>query len=110
MNENIMIFPEVNQKEFDFNTLKKDNSMSLIIGIPVKIDRIYKDITNTTVVAISGTFVVKGVKIRGVWNPIGNIMEFKRTFSLLTSSKYDWDSLLGNATKDMFQLVHCEEL
>lgn len=79
-------------------------------GIPVKIDRIIRDVTQTTVIAVSGTMVLKGVKMRGVWDMYGNIVEFKKTFSLLTPKGFSMDALFSSATDRMFQLVHIQQL
>lgn len=68
----------VESQEFDFETLKKNNSIRTLCGLKVKIDRIIYDITHTTPLAISGTFVVQGVKIRGNWDAFGNPCDFKR--------------------------------
>jgi hypothetical protein len=71
--KNLMIFPDLNQEEFDFNSLVGNKQYGIMAGIPVKIDRIIRDITQTTVIAVSGTMVLKGVKMRGVWDMYGNI-------------------------------------
>lgn len=107
---NLMIFPDLNQEEFDFNSLVGNKQYGIMAGIPVKIDRIIRDVTQTTVIAVSGTMVLKGVKMRGVWDMYGNIVEFKKTFSLLTPKGFSMDALFSSATDRMFQLVHIQQL
>ena len=46
------------------------------MNIPVKVDKILYDLTGETCIGISGTFIMKGVKIRGVWDSVGNILHF----------------------------------
>lgn len=108
--KNLMIFPDLNQEEFDFNSLVGNKQYGIMAGIPVKIDRIIRDITQTTVIAVSGTMVLKGVKMRGVWDMYGNIVEFKKTFSLLTPKGFSMDALFSSVTDRMFQLAHIQQL
>ena len=77
-----MIFPEINQEEFDFDKLLNNRDYKTISGLSVKIDRIIRDITQTTVIAVSGTMVVRGVKVRAVWDMYGNIVSCKEYLSL----------------------------
>lgn len=105
--DKMMIFPEVNTQEFNFDAMLKDNSYHTMCGLPVKIDKILRDTTKTTVLGISGTMVVKGVRIRGVWDPYGNIMECRKTLQL-TSPRCllaNIDNIFENTTEAMFQLV-----
>lgn len=107
MNEtDLLFFPENNQKEFDFNTLLGNKDYATISGISVSIDRIIRDITQTTVIALSGTVIIKGVKMRGVWDVYGNIIEFKQIFSLFIPKKCDVRSLFIGYNKEIFRLVN----
>ncbi len=107
---NLMIFPELNQEEFDFDSLLNSKDYAVLAGIPVKIDRIIRDITQTTVVAISGTMIMKGVKVRGVWDMYGNIVEFKKTLKLFIPNGYDLNVLFSDTTNEMFRLVHVQKI
>lgn len=106
----LMIFPELNQPEFDFESLLGSKDYAVIAGIPVKIDRIIRDVTQTTVIAVSGTMIMRGVKMRGVWDMFGNIIEFKRMFMLFTPIGYDLSVLFSDTTNEMFRLVHVQKL
>lgn len=108
----MMIFPEVNTQEFDFDTMISDNSYHTMCGLPVKIDKILRDITKTTVLGISGTMVVRGVKIRGIWDSYGNIMECRKTLQL-TSPRCllaNINNIFSDTTEAMFQLVSVTKL
>lgn len=105
---NLMIFKELNQEEFDFDSLLNNKDYAVLAGLPVKIDRIIRDITQTTVVAISGTMIMKGVKVRGVWDMYGNIIEFKKVFRLFTPNGYDLKTLFSDTTNELFRLVHVQ--
>lgn len=106
----LMIFPEFAEKEFDFNSLIDNKSYHTISGIPVKIDRIIRDITATTVVAVSGTMVMRGVKVRGVWDMFGNIIEYKKMLNLFTTQTQSLEKLFAGTTQDLFRLVHIQSL
>lgn len=108
----LMIFPEINQEEFDFNKLVGSKEYKTISGISVNIDRIIRDITQTTVIAVSGTMVIRGVKVRAVWDMFGNIVSCKESLSLLSPKKFtvNLDNLFAGTTKDIFKLVHVQEL
>lgn len=105
LNQKLMIFPE-NQEEFNFDTLIKNNNYMTISGLRVKIDRIIKDITGTTTLAVSGTMVVRGVKIRAVWDMFGNIMEAKKVFSLFAPKQVDVAGLFSGYEDALFKLVN----
>lgn len=107
---NLMIFQELNQEEFDFDSLLNNKDYAVLAGLPVKIDRIIRDITQTTVVAISGTMIMKGVKVRGVWDMYGNIVEFKKMLRLFTPNSYDLNMLFSDTTSEMFRLVHVQKV
>lgn len=96
-------------KEFDFEGIKHTNAC-LIIGIPVKIDRIIYDITHTTVIGISGTFVLRGVKIRGTWDPFGNPLNIKRCLTLLSPLRVDLADIVTAADEPFLKLVCVDEL
>lgn len=110
--KNLMLFSVGSQQEFDFDTMIGDNNYATITGIPVKIDRIIRDITKTTVVAISGTMLVRGVKIRGVWDVYGNIIKCKELLSLFTPKSLfvSIDNIFYGITEDMFRLVSVQDI
>lgn len=103
----LMLFPEIGTAEFNFDTMLGDKSYQTICGCPVRIDKILRDTTKTTVLGVSGTMVVRGVKIRGVWDCYGNIMECQKTLQL-TSPRCmlaNIDNIFRGATESMFRLV-----
>lgn len=107
-----MLFPELSTQEFDFNTMLGDKSYQTICGCPVKVDKILRDTTKTTVLGVSGTMVVRGVKIRGVWDCYGNIMECHKTLQL-TSPRCmlaNIDNIFRGTTESMFRLVSVQSL
>ena len=112
MNETLMIFPEINQKEFDFNKLIGNKEYKTICGIDVKIDRIIRDLTQTTVIAISGTMVIRGIKVRAVWDMYGNIVSCKESLFILSPKRFivNLDNLFAGTTKDVFKLVHVQDV
>lgn len=89
---------------FNFKSLVKPNSVQTVMNIPVKIDKVLYDLTGETVVGVTGTFVVKGIKIRGCWDPCGNILHFRKTGILFGWQKI-FDNLFAGCSNDMFQLV-----
>lgn len=110
----MVLFPEgwAQNFEFDFNSMLGNKSYRTLCGLPVKIDKIIYDITKTTVLGISGTMVIRGVKIRGVWDCYGNIMECRKSL-YLTSPRSLWaniDNVFQNTTEAMFRLVSVEKL
>ena len=102
-----MLFPEIGTAEFDFDTMLTDKSYHTICGCPVRIDRILRDTTKTTVLGVSGTMVVRGVKIRGVWDCFGNIMECRKMLRFTTpgSMLTSVDHIFSDTTESMFRLV-----
>ena len=108
----LMIFPEINQEDFDFEKLLNNKDYKTISGLDVKIDRIIRDITQTTVIAISGTMVIRGVKVRAVWDMFGNIVSCKEALILFSPKKFtvNLDNLFAGTTKDLFKLVHIQEI
>lgn len=106
-NNTLMLFPEIRTAEFNFDTMLGDKSYQTICGCPVRIDKILRDTTKTTVLGVSGTMVVRGVKIRGVWDCYGNIMECQKTLQL-TSPRCmlaNIDNIFRGTTESMFRLV-----
>lgn len=112
MENKLMLFPEIGTQEFDFNSILGDKSYQIVCGCPVKIDRILRDTTKTTVLGISGTMVIRGVKIRGVWDCYGNIIECRKTLYLLSPRCMfaNIDNIFCNTTEDMFRLVSVQQL
>lgn len=108
--ERMMLFPVSRREEFDFDTMIGDKSYATISGIPVRIDRVVRDLTKTTVVAVSGTMTLRGVKVRGVWDMYGNIVRYKTIMSLFVPKSLltSVDSLFEGTTADVFQLVSVE--
>mgnify|MGYP001778138534 CR=1 FL=1 len=108
----LALFREINQSEFDFNSLVGSKAYGTLCGIKVNIDRIIRDVTKTSVIAVSGTMVIQGVKIRGVWDPFGNIIECKKTLNLLSPKSFTscLDSMFDGVPESLFQLVNIEEL
>jgi len=96
-------------ESFDFGKLVKNQNVQTIMNIPVKIDKVLYDLTGETVIGVSGTFVVKGIKVRGVWDSIGNIMHFRNT-SIMFGWRKVFDSIFEECTNSMFQLVTVKEM
>lgn len=111
-NNTLMLFPELGTAEFDFNAMLGDKSYHTICGLPVKVDKILRDTTKTTVIGISGTMIVRGVKIRGVWDCYGNIMECQKTLQLTSphSLLANIKNIFRGTTESMFRLVSVEKL
>lgn len=103
----LILFPEIGTQEFDFDTMLEDKSYQTICGCPVKIDKILRDTTKTTVLGISGTMIVRGVKIRGVWDCYGNIMECRKSLRLTAPRCLlaNIDNIFSGTTESMFRLV-----
>lgn len=112
MSDNLLLIPELGQQEFDFNSMIGDKSYTTIAGIPVKIDRIIRDITKTTVIAISGTMSLRGVKVRGVWDMYGNIVRCKEIMSLFVPKSLITNiyTLFEGTTPDVFKLVSVQNV
>ena len=110
--QNISLFSETTQVEFDYAALVKNNSYATISGLKVNIDKIYRDVTQTTVLAISGTMVINGVKVRGVWDPNGNIIEFKKMLQLFTPKAWmcDLNQMFSDTPANIFRLVHVQNV
>lgn len=104
----LLIYPESNQSEFDYESLLKNKKIETVTGIPVKIDKIFRDITGETVLAVGGTMSIRGAKVRGVWNLSGSIIEYKRIRDFLMPFK-NW-TLNFNGNEDMFQIVQVEHI
>lgn len=109
---NLMLFPCEDLPEFNWDSMLTSKSYHTICGFPVKIDRIIRDLTGTTVLGVSGTMVVRGVKLRGVWDSLGNIMEFKKTLQLSTPRKMfaNIENMLSGTQESMFRLVNIRQL
>jgi hypothetical protein len=107
-----MLFPDLTQDTFDFDSLLKDPNYMTACGLKVKIDKILRDVTRTTVLGISGTMVLRGVRVRGLWDMYGNIIECKKTLNLFSPRQLmcNVDALFECTTKEMFRLVHVQEI
>lgn len=110
--QDIALFPETSQVEFDYSALIKSNSYATISGLKVNIDKIYRDVTQTTVLGVSGTMVINGVKVRGVWDPNGNIVEFKKMLQIFTPKAWlaDLNQVFSNTPANIFKLVHVQSV
>ena len=108
MNE-LMFLKE--SQEFDFNKLK-NMDVRTICGLPVKVDRVHYDVTGTTALCISGTFVVKGIRIRGYWDCFGNPIELKRTLSFHYPKSLcaNLQALFRESDKNLLTLTTCQEI
>lgn len=106
------LFPDHDQTEFDFDSLIKADNLMTICGIKVKIDRIYRDLTGTTVLAVSGIVVIRGIRLRGVWDALGNIIEIKKSLPLLFPKGLlvDLNNLFTPSMESSMQLVRCENV
>lgn len=108
----LMLFPDLSSQEFNFDTMLGDKSYQTICGCPVHIDKILRDTTKTTVLGVSGTMVVRGVKIRGIWDCYGNIMECQKVLEL-TSPRCmlaNIDNIFRGTTESMFRLSSVQSL
>lgn len=96
-----------NSEDFDFEKLKSSTNIETVCGLPVRIDKVLRDITGTMTIGISGTLHVRGARLRGVWDCFGNPIDFKRTIAFYTPAKLlcSVESLFTGTTKEMFKLV-----
>lgn len=106
---NLMIFRE-EDTEFDFNSIKSSDKYQIMAGVSVKIDRILRNITGETVVGVSGTMVLRGVKLRCVWDYLGNIVEVKRMFRLFSNKECDLQIITETIDTSLFNLVKVDEV
>lgn len=98
-------------QEFDFNELK-NLDVRTICGLKVNVDRVHYDITGTTALCISGTFVVRGIRIRGFWDSMGNPIELKRTLSFHYPKSLcaNLQALFMDSDKHLLTLTTCKEI
>ena len=94
---------------FNFEKLIKNNNIQTIMGLSVGLDKVLYDITGETVVGVSGTFIVRGVKVRGVWDSLGNIMHFRKT-GIMFNWKRAFENMFNGCEESMFQLVLKKEI
>lgn len=104
----LIIYPELKSGDFDYDSILNGKNFETITGIPVKIDKIIRDITGEAVLAISGTMSLQGTRIRAVWNLSGQILEYRRFRNFLMPFK-NW-SVNMQLDEDMLQLVNIEKL
>lgn len=90
----------------------KSNNYRCFFGGKVKIDRIIRDLSQETVIGVSGIINIRGVKMRGYWDCFGNIMEFRSIFIFTRPKSWivNMDDIFKGTSKDMFRLVHVEEI
>lgn len=62
----MIIYPELKNGDFDYDSIINGKNFETITGIPVKIDKIIRDITGEAVLAVSGTMYLQGTRIRAV--------------------------------------------
>lgn len=108
-NNNVALWLEQTEKVFDFHTLKKNPKVQTVMNIPVKVDKVLFDLTGETCVGVSGTFVMKGIRVRGIWDTCGNILHFKKT-GILFNWKDTFDKIFCECNESMFQLVTFKEI
>ena len=89
---------------FDFNDLK-GKELSLFIGIPVKVDKIIYDLTGREAIGVSGTFVTKGIKTRGVWDLLGNIVNLKNNRLFQFGWEKEFMQIYNGIDVNMLKLV-----
>jgi hypothetical protein len=106
---NAALWHEDFQKEFDFEKLKT-TPLFTKFHIPVKIDKIIYDITGETIIGISGTLSIANTKIRGVWDTLGNLLNFDKTNTFQFGWKDKLEKALVSANEDMFQLIQIKEV
>ena len=104
MENNILLWKESIDKTFDFETLIKSPRVQTIMGIPVVLDKILYDLTGETVIGATGTFVLRGIKVRGVWDSLGNVLHFKKT-GILFNWKESFDKIFCGCQEEMFSIV-----
>jgi len=95
--------------EFDFESLL-GKKLFLFFGIPVKIDRVIYDITGECVQHISGYFCCRGVKFRGYWDSMGNIIKFENGKFFQFGWKKDFKDFFEGMSESMFNLTSCKFL
>lgn len=105
----LMIFREENS-EFDFNSIKSSDKYQIMAGTSVKIDRILRNITGETVVGVSGTMTLRGVKLRCVWDYLGNIVEVKKMFKLFSNRECDIQIITESIDTSLFNLVKVDDV
>ena len=104
----LIIYPELEGVDFDYDSIINGKNFETVTGIPVKIDKIIRDITGETVLAVSGTMSLNGTRVRAIWNLGGQIIEYRRFRNFLMPFK-NW-SVNMQLDEDMFQLVKVEKL
>lgn len=109
MEKSISLF-QIEEMNFDFNHLKNAN-VETITGIPVKVDKVIYDLTGTTAIGVGGTMTIKGIKLRGVWDSMGNPLDFKKVLSLNIRNNFiDISSMLSGYESQYFRLVRTEPI
>lgn len=104
----MIIYPELKNGDFDYDSIINGKNFETITGIPVKIDKIIRDITGEAVLAVSGTMYLQGTRIRAVWNLSGQVLEYRRFRNFLMPFK-KW-SINMQLDEDMLQLVNVEKV
>lgn len=86
------------------------NSVQTVSNIPVKVDKVLYDLSGTTIVGITGTIRIRGIKLRGVWDSMGNPLEFKKILTLnLRDNFVDVNDLFDGFPKEYFTLVKAKK-
>lgn len=109
---NFLIPEPKNSEDFDFEKLKSDTNIETVCGLPVRIDKVLRDITGTMTIGISGTLNVRGAKLRGIWDCFGNPIDFKKTITFYTPAKLicSVESMFAGTTQAMFKLVSVQKI
>ena len=105
----LAIWKEAEPQGFDFSGLKKNTKCITIMGVSVCVDRVMYDITGETCIGISGTFVMRGVKVRAVWDALGNVVEFQKT-GIMFGWREAFGRMFEGCEDSMFRLVTYKEL
>lgn len=109
---NFFTVAENSGSEFNFKSLIKNKYCAIVAGaIPVKVDKVIYDLTGETPLAVSGTLTINGVKMRGNWDALGNILDFRKSFQLFTPQSYSKSvQMLADMPETMFRLVQIKDV
>jgi hypothetical protein len=107
--KNLALWEEPQGKAFDFESLKQNSKVQTVMNIPVKVDKVLYDLTGETCVGISGTFVFKGIRVRGVWDSLGNLLNFEKT-GIMFGWEKQFEKMFYGCTDNMFRLLTFKEV
>ena len=109
MDRSVALWLDPQKEIFNFESLKKNKKIQTVMNIHVKVDKVLYDLTGETCVGISGTFVVKGVRVRGVWDSLGNLLNFEKT-GIMFGWEKTFDNIFRGCNFDMFRLLTFKEI